>query len=83
MLSIQLKSGEYLTIGNDIVVQVFQAGAGFRVAVEAPREMPVVRGEVLERTGIRPDCIHERSHQSPSRSKRDQQRFQTAQRRLK
>lgn len=83
MLSIQLKSGEYLTIGNDIVVQVFQAGAGFRVAVEAPREMPVVRGEVLERTGIRPDCIHERSPKSPSRSKRDQQRFQTAQRRLK
>ena len=24
MLSLQLKSGEYLTIGNDIVVQVFE-----------------------------------------------------------
>ena len=26
MLSLQLKSGEYLTIGDDIVVQVFEQG---------------------------------------------------------
>lgn len=83
MLSVQLKSGEYLTIGDDIVVQVFQAGSSFRVAVQAPRELPIVRGEVYERTGTRPDCIHERAPKSPSRERRDQERFQTAQSRLK
>ena len=31
MLSLQLKSGEYLTIGDDIAVQVFQTGPSFRV----------------------------------------------------
>lgn len=83
MLSVQLKSGEYLTIGDDIVVQVFQTGTTFRVAVQAPRELPIVRGEVFERTEDRPDCIHERQSKSPSRTKRDQQRFQAAQSRLK
>ena len=36
MLSLQLKSGEYLTIGDDIVVQVFEQGGTIRVAVKAP-----------------------------------------------
>ena len=34
MLSLQLKSGEYLTIGDDIVVQVFEQGGAIRVAVK-------------------------------------------------
>ena len=49
MLSLQLKSGEYLTIGNDIVVQVFEQGGAIRVAVKAPRELSILRGEVHER----------------------------------
>ena len=72
----QLKSGEYLTIGEDIVVQVFQMGSSFRVAVEAPKEIPIVRGEIREREGRRPACIKERKSKpkSPSRQKRDRQR---------
>ena len=55
MLSLQLKSGEYLTIGDEIAVQIFEeSGSTFRVAVKAPREIPILRGEVLERTGERP-----------------------------
>ena len=50
MLSLQMKSGEYLTIGENIAVQVFQAGSSFRVSVQAPREIPILRGEVRERT---------------------------------
>ena len=54
MLSLQLKSGEYLTIGDEIAVQIFEeSGSTFRVAVKAPREIPILRGEVLERTGER------------------------------
>lgn len=74
MLSLQLKSGEYLTIGDNIVVQVFQTGASFRVAVDAPREVPIVRGEVRERAGERPDCVHDRKPKSPSKRARDLQR---------
>ena len=57
MLSLQLKDGEYLTIGEDIVIQVFN-NSTIKVAVQAPREMTVLRGEVLERNGEgRPDCV--------------------------
>lgn len=55
MLTLRLKSGEYLTIGDDIAIQVFrQAGDSVEVAVKAPREIPVLRGGVLERSGKRP-----------------------------
>ena len=57
MLTLQLKDGEYLTIGEDIVIQVF-TNSTIRVAVQAPREMTVLRGEVLERNGEdRPACV--------------------------
>ena len=52
MLCLQLKDGEYLTIGDDIAVQVFRGpGPQIRVAVCAPRELTVLRGEVRERNG--------------------------------
>ena len=54
MLCLQLKDGEYLTIGEEIAVQVFRGpGAQIRVAVKAPREMTILRGEVRERGGAR------------------------------
>ena len=43
MLSLQLKSGEYLTIGDDIVVQVFEQGGTIRVAVKAQRPDGLLR----------------------------------------
>lgn len=53
MLFLQLKSGEYLTIGEDIAVQVFQeTGDRIRVAVSAPRDLTILRGEVRERNGV-------------------------------
>ena len=61
MLSLQLKDGEYLTIGEDIVIQVFTNSTVW-VAVQAPRDMTVLRGEVLERNGEeRPDCLYDQS----------------------
>ena len=69
MLSLQLKSGEYLTIGDNIVVQVFQQhGSSFRVEVKAPREIPIARGTVLEREGgKRPDGLFSQKPSQPSR----------------
>lgn len=78
MLSLQLKSGEYLTIGEDIAVQIFQAGSSFRVAVKAPREVPIVRGEVLERQGEdRPDGLRTRRPKKASQQLRDARRLQS------
>lgn len=59
MLFLQLKTGEYMTIGDDVIVQLNDvSGSRCKLMVEAPREVPVVRGEVLERTGVeRPDCV--------------------------
>ena len=59
MLLLQLKTGEYMTIGNDVIVQLNDvSGNRCKLMVEAPREVPVVRGEVLERTGgSRPECV--------------------------
>ncbi|MDE7243620.1 MAG: carbon storage regulator [Oscillospiraceae bacterium] len=61
MLFLQLKSGEYLTLGDDIVIQVFkESGERVRLAVKAPKDLTILRGEVLERTGAqRPDCLIE------------------------
>lgn len=57
MLSLYLKDGEYLTIGDEIVVQVF-TNSTIRLSVKAPKDMTILRGEVLERCGDeRPDCL--------------------------
>ena len=76
MLSLQLKSGEYLTIGDDIVVQVFEQGGTIRVAVKAPRELPILRGEVHERDGQRPDGLLRQRPKTPSERVRNARRME-------
>ena len=71
MLSLQMKSGDYVTIGNQVVVQVFkESGPQFRISIKAPREISIVRGKVLERDGeMRPEGLLDRG---PKRSPSDQ-----------
>ena len=59
MLSLQLKTGDYMTIGGDMVVQLDHiSGDRCKLMIEAPRDMTILRGEVLERTGgERPDGV--------------------------
>ena len=59
MLKLTLLPDEYLTVNGHIVVQLVRAAGGrAEVAVDAPREFPIVRGSVLERNGgKRPDCL--------------------------
>ena len=67
MLSLQLRDGEYITIGKDIVIQVF-TGTTTQMLVQAPRDMTILRGEVLERNGeARPACLY---GQSPEKMKK-------------
>ena len=59
MLSLQLKTGDYMTIGGDVVIQLTRVfGNRCKLMIEAPREVPVLRGELLERGGAeRPECV--------------------------
>lgn len=61
MLCLNLTPGEYMTVGEDVVVQLDRiSGDRCRLMVEAPREVPVWRGEVRERNGLeRPACVVE------------------------
>lgn len=82
MLLLRLKSGEYISIGQNIAVQIFkQAGDSFQVAVKAPREVPVLRGEVLERNDARPEGLRENRSKTPSERKADVKRVQALARR--
>lgn len=59
MLSLQLKTGDYMTIGSDVVVQLDRIfGDNCKLMIQAPRDMTILRGEVWERTGgQRPACV--------------------------
>ncbi len=77
MLSLQLKSGEYFTIGDNITVQVLKRSSSLvRVIVEAPREIPVLRGAVHERTEERPEWLRKKPPKSPSERKYDARHFE-------
>ena len=59
MLCISMRAGDYFTVGKDTVVQ-FDRLTGDRVhlTINAPREVPILRGDVLERSGgQRPGCV--------------------------
>jgi len=59
MLCLNLNQGDYITIGEDVVVLMDRiSGDRCRMMIQAPREVPVLRGEVLERAGgQRPSCV--------------------------
>lgn len=63
MLCITLTAGDYFTVGENTVVQLDRlSGERVHLIVNAPREVPILRGEVLERMGgQRPACVLEKS----------------------
>lgn len=77
MLSLNMKSGDYFTIGEDIIVQVFRDSSSMRVSIQAPREIPIVRGAVRERLGEeRPQALLSKRPQSPSNRIHAAKRFE-------
>ena len=58
MLCLNLSPGEYMTIGENVVVQLDRiSGDRCKLVVEAPREIPILRGEVLERQGVTAEAV--------------------------
>jgi len=50
MLVLGRKPGEYVKIGDNIIVRVVKSEEGnLRLAIEAPKEINIVRGEVYEK----------------------------------
>lgn len=50
MLVLGRKPGEYVVIGDNIKIKVVKSLSGdLRLAIEAPREMAIRRGEVWEK----------------------------------
>ena len=69
MLKLSLAPGEYLTIGENVVVQVYRAENGRTyLAIDAPREVPIMRGAVREREGAQPPAklaqVPQKGHKS-------------------
>ena len=59
MLSISMMAGDYFTVGGETVVQLERLrGDRAQLFVSAPRAVPILRGDVLERQGgQRPACL--------------------------
>ncbi len=62
MLVVSMSPGDYLTIGENVVLQMDRVtGSHCKVTVDAPREIPVVRGAVRERAGAeRPAAVFDK-----------------------
>lgn len=63
MLCISLKSGEYFTLGDNVVIQYSRLEGGrVHLIINAPKDVPVIRGSVLERGGgQRPECVFDQA----------------------
>lgn len=49
MLVLGRKPGEYVMIGTDIMVKVIKSDFGdLRLAIDAPKDTPIIRGELFE-----------------------------------
>ena len=59
MLALTVREGDYVTIGEDVVVQVLKTGDVFRIAIDAPKSMDIRRSKVQEAMGEVPECIRQ------------------------
>lgn len=57
MLALTVRAGDYITIGDDVVIQILKVGDLCRVAIDAPREMAIERAKVREQKADAPECI--------------------------
>lgn len=62
MLCLTLASGEYITIGENVVLQYDNTKNNrCHLTISAPREVKILRGALREREGQqRPDCVFEK-----------------------
>lgn len=69
MLALTVRAGDYITIGDDIVIQVLKVGDLCRVAIDAPRELVIEREKVHESVAETPECIRRVRKSSRNRAR--------------
>ena len=72
MLTLGLRSGEYIVIGDNIVIKAVQVDNQVQLAIEAPRDMAILREAVYEQNHPTPECIirlQERDRKKRSKAK--------------
>ena len=58
MLILQRKPGESLVIGNDITVSIVSVENGrVQLAIDAPREVPILRSELLAAIAVNQESV--------------------------
>ena len=57
MLSLGRNPGEYVVINGNIIVEVVSIDGSLRLAIEAPKEMRIERGENYEKNNPVTECI--------------------------
>ena len=57
MLVLGRNVGEYVVIDKNIIVKVVKIGGDLKLAIDAPKEISIERGEVYERTHQRPKAV--------------------------
>ena len=70
MLSLGRNPGEYIVIGDNIVIQVVEIDKTLRLAIDAPKDVAILRGENYELTHGVPACIEKSRKQSQGKMKR-------------
>ena len=68
MLSLGRNPGEYLVIGEDIVIQVVSMEGDLRLSIDAPKNVSIVRGEVYEKCHDKPSCLSGKKGRSDRRA---------------
>lgn len=57
MLSLGRNPGQYIVIGGNIVIQVVSIDGALRLAIDAPKDMKIERGEIFEKNNPVPSSI--------------------------
>lgn len=57
MLVLGRNPGEYVVIGEDVVVRVMKVNGLLKLAIDAPKDTKIVRGEIYEQSHPRPDSV--------------------------
>ena len=57
MLTLGIRPGEYIVIGDNIIIKAVQLENQVQLGIEAPRDVTILRDSVYEQTHPTPRCI--------------------------
>lgn len=69
MLVLGIKPGDYIVVGDNIVIQAIEFDNQIRMGIDAPKDVTIMRGAVYEENNPPPKCI-QRSAMQVSREQK-------------